>query len=148
MAISFGHFRCSCSHSRVDPHGLSDDVAGIEEDWLGGLELSSWGVHNSTWSIEKEMILDQFGIPHRSELSNLAVRNQLMPPKLSVPSRTDLAPLLEYAKPLSVVILFRFMSLTLMAKTAGTMGTAVTAAYQAQIPKKTASGRRMSWDFV
>jgi len=57
-------------------------------------------------------------------------RNQLMPPKLCVPSRQELAPLLEYAKPLSVVILFRFMSLTLMAKTAGTMGTAVTAAYQ------------------
>jgi len=57
-------------------------------------------------------------------------RNHLMPPKLCIPNRTDLAPLLEYAKPLSVVILFRFMSLTLMAKTAGTMGTAVTAAYQ------------------
>lgn len=32
-----------------------------------------------------------------------------MPPKLCIPSRKDLAPLLEYAKPLSVVILFRLL---------------------------------------
>lgn len=54
-----------------------------------------------------------------------------MPKKLSLPSRTELEPLLEYAKPLFVVILFRFLSLTAMAKAAGSMGTEVTAAYQA-----------------
>lgn len=32
LAISSGHLRCSCSHRCVDPNGLPDDVAGVEED--------------------------------------------------------------------------------------------------------------------
>lgn len=49
---------------------------------------------------------NSYALSKHLEISDTA-RNQLMPPKLCVPSRQELAPLLEYAKPLSVVILFR-----------------------------------------
>ncbi|CAK9102519.1 unnamed protein product [Durusdinium trenchii] len=95
---------------------------------LGDFFLCAWPFH---WGI--------FGAALATSISTLMGfrmmwralrRNRLMPGHLSMPKREELQPLLEYAKPLSVVILFRFMSLTFMAKCAGMMGTAVTAAYQ------------------
>ncbi|OLQ05131.1 MATE efflux family protein 4, chloroplastic [Symbiodinium microadriaticum] len=59
-----------------------------------------------------------------------ALKRSGMAPKLGIPKPDELTPLLEYARPLAVVISFRCMSLTVMAKTAGTMGTASIAGYQ------------------
>ena len=54
-------------------------------------------------------------------------------PSLKLPTYENLKPLLEYARPLAVVIGTRFLSLTLMAMTAGTLGTAVQASYQVEM---------------
>lgn len=54
-------------------------------------------------------------------------------PRLTLSSRQDLAPLLEYAGPLAVVSGMRFAGLACMAQSAGNLGTPTQAAYQVMV---------------
>ncbi|CAJ1351562.1 unnamed protein product [Effrenium voratum] len=82
-----------------------------------------WGIFGAALATSVSTLLG-FGLMWR------ALKRNHLAPVLSVPKRSELAPLLEYARPLSVVILFRFLSITLMAKAAAALGTQATAAYQ------------------
>lgn len=92
-------------------------------DWLLCVWPLQLGVAGAAWATALSTLAG-------FSLMLQALHRKGLSPELRVLRKADLVPLLEYARPLAVVILTRFIGLTCMAMAAGTRGTTSVAAYQ------------------